>query len=120
MSKSYVVMELEEDFSYRMLDSGYPVAVFNNRTEADAKAKELERQRFRGIELGMYGDDIRDLTNLTISELADALPFLAEHIGFNGEIWGLDIPEDLSDAELDAVVDAFDEIRFYDVVEVVQ
>lgn len=133
MPKAYLVMD--RDYIYN--DETYapwfednictePVQILDTREHAEHLARQLSRPRFRGMVLGDYSlNDPGELSSLDLQafyqRLSEALqdPSIVPRNKKDMEdAWmDIEIPETLSDARLEQVMDVLDKIHFYDVVE---
>jgi hypothetical protein len=114
----YIIMEMADEYTdeiTRMLESGTPVQVFTDKAAAEAERLRLQKEKFKDLEVGQYAYDLDELSNLDYQEIADKLPFLNLEDGdFNEWV----IPDNLTDEQYGLVVEAFDLLEFYTVVEV--
>lgn len=121
----FIIMEMGDSYNdeiTEILDTGNPVEVFNNETQAEKRRQELQFEKLRGLHIAEYAYDVEDLTRarigrssakLSTEEIRSLLPFCNFP---DDDFCDWEIPTTLSNDELVKVDALFPGLRFYTVV----
>ena len=104
MSIGYCLLEYaniyDEEF-IQITDAGIPIKVYSDKEKAEKDCYDANVKAFRGIDVMRYGY-IEDISDYDEEELRQMLPF-----NFNPSAYENIIPTDLSDEEMNRIIQAF-------------